>query len=726
VGRHGRVGAGVPERPLGHLTRPWPWERDRVTNRLTGSTSPYLRQHAENPVDWQEWGPDALAEAVRRDVPLLVSIGYAACHWCHVMAHESFEDPTVGEYVNAHFVPVKVDREERPDVDAVFMQATVALTGSGGWPMTVFATPDGAAFHCGTYYPPRPAHGMPSFPQLLQAVSGAWRDDREHVVEAAGRIGDALAGPGPSGSSALSGDLESGALTGGGVLLNAEALDGAVAALVPDFDGDHPGFGRSPKFPPSTVLEFLRDHTDRTGSATSSSMADTTLTAIARGGIHDQLAGGIARYSVDRAWVVPHFEKMLYDNALLLRVATRAWVATRDPEIARLARGTAEFLLTDLRTPQGGFAASLDADTPVRDDDGTVHGVEGATYVWTPAQLVQVLGAGDGAWAGQVFAVTEQGTFEHGTSTLQLPGGLPDDATRFAGVRTRLLTARRDRPQPARDDKVVTAWNALAVDALVRAGAVFGEREWTAAALDAARLLVTVNVTPDGRLLRTSRDGTPGTADAVLEDVAAFAGALVTLSGATGDGRWLERAGALLDDVLDRFPDGAGGFADTAADSHAASGLPRRPRDPVDGPTPSGTNLAAGALLSYAAATGSGRHRAAAEAALASAAALSGQAPRAVAWGLSVAEGLLAGPVEIAVVGANGDPLREALAGVAWRAPSAGAVVVVGEPDSPGLPLLAGRTLVDGGAAAYVCRGFVCRRPVTSPADLAAELAGPA
>jgi len=698
-----------------------------VTNRLAGSTSPYLRQHADNPVDWQEWGPSALAEAVRRDVPLLVSIGYAACHWCHVMAHESFEDPAVGEFVNAHFVPVKVDREERPDVDAVFMQATVALTGSGGWPMTVFATPEGAAFHCGTYYPPRPAHGMPSFPHLLQAVSGAWAADRGEIVATAGRIADALA-------ATETDPVESGALVEGnglgragsdGAGLDETGLDRAAAALVPDFDPDHPGFGRSPKFPPSTVLEFLRDHAARTGSVTSAAMADATLTAIARGGIHDQLAGGIARYSVDRAWVVPHFEKMLYDNALLLRVATRAWVASGDPEVARLARGIARFLLTDLRTPQGGFAASLDADTPVPAADGTVHGIEGATYVWTPAQLADVLGAADGAWAAGLFGVTGQGTFEHGTSTLRLPGGTPADASRFDDVCARLLAARRERPQPARDDKVVTAWNALAVDALVRAGAVFDEPAWTAAALEAARLLVATNTTVRGRLLRTSRDGRPGTADAVLEDVAALAGALVTLAGATGDGDWLDRAGGLLEDVLDRFGDGAGGFADTAADSHAASGLPRRPRDPVDGPTPSGTNLAAGALLSYAAATGSRRHREAAAAALAPTAALAGQAPRAVAWGLSVAEGLLAGPVEIAVVGPDGDPLRRALAGVAWRAPSAGAVVVIGEPDSPGLPLLAGRPMVDGRAAAHVCRGFLCHRPVTAPADLAAELAQP-
>ncbi len=687
-----------------------------MTNRLAASTSPYLRQHAENPVDWREWGADAIAEARRRDVPLLISVGYAACHWCHVMAHESFEDPAIGAYVNDHFVAVKVDREERPDVDAVYMEATVALTGSGGWPMTVFATADGQPFHCGTYYPPRPVSGMPSFPQLLQAVVQAWAAERAQLVGTAGKIAEALAGSAPTPSD---GDPSAADLT-------PELLDDAVAALARDYDPEHPGFGRAPKFPPSTVLGFLRDTSARASApaaARAAAMADAIGTAMARGGIHDQLAGGFARYSVDRAWVVPHFEKMLYDNALLLPAYTRQHVLTGDPEAERAARGIVAFLVDDLRTPQGGFAASLDADTPVAGPDGQVHGEEGATYVWTPAQLAQVLGADDGAWAAEVFGVTAGGTFEHGTSTLQLPGGVPGDTARFDDVRARLLAARRDRPQPARDDKVVTAWNAFAIDALVRAGAVFDEPGWVGAAAAAAQLLLEVNTTPDGRLLRTSRDGAPGTADAVLEDVAALASALCSLAGATGDAGWLDRAGQLLEDLLARFGDGAGGFFDTGADSHAGSGLPRRPRDPADGATPSGAHLAAQALLAYSALTGSLRHREAAAAALGPAIALAGRAPRAVAWGLATGEALLAGPVEVAVVGDPGDPARAALVRTAWRSAPPGAVVAVGAPDTEGIPLLAGRTPVQGQPAAYVCRSFACRRPVTTPADLAAELA---
>ncbi len=699
-------------------------------NRLAGSTSPYLRQHADNPVDWREWNPETLAEARRRDVPLLISIGYAACHWCHVMAHESFEDPAVGTFIDEHFVAVKVDREERPDVDAVYMAATVALTGSGGWPMTVFATPDARPFHCGTYYPPRPTHGLPAFTALLQAVAQTWEGDRAGVLTAAGRIDTAL-----TARADPTADLPAQHLPAQYVLseadlagadpreLTAQALDDAVTALVPDFDTEHPGFGRAPKFPPSTVLGLLHDHAARTGSTRAASMAGATLTAMARGGIHDQLAGGFARYAVDRAWVVPHFEKMLYDNALLLREYTRQWSLTGAPEPARVAAGIATFLLDDLRTPAGGFAASLDADTTLTGPDGRTRGVEGATYVWTPLQLVDILGPDDGAWAAVIFGVTDAGTFEGGASTLQLPDGPSADADRFQRVRTRLLAARRERPQPARDDKVVTAWNALAIDALARAGEAFGRPEWTAAAVVAAEQLAAANTGADGRLLRTSRDGRPGSADAVLEDVAALAGALLTLAGATGRGGYVQQAGALLGQLPDRFADGAGGLFDTAADSHGASGLPRRPRDPADGPTPSGTHLGAAALLAYSAITGSSQHRAAA-ATLLPAPELAAAAPRAVAAGLSVAEAMLAGPLQIAVVGDPDDPGRAELARVAWQATAAGTVVAVGEPDTPGIPLLAGRPLVDGVAAAYVCRGFVCRRPVTSPAELAAELAG--
>src|SRR4051812_30793519 len=465
-----------------------------MPNRLAGATSPYLLQHADNPVDWREWGEEAFTEARDRDVPVLVSVGYAACHWCHVMAHESFEDEATAAEMNEGFVCVKVDREERPDVDSVYMTATQALTGSGGWPMTVFTTPDGAPFYCGTYYPPRPAHGMPSFRQVLAAVRDAWQNRRGGLESAGERI--------VAGISARR-DL------GPPAPLSAELLDGAVRTLAGTFDPTAGGFGGAPKFPPSMLLEFLLRHAARTGDAQSLEMARRTAEAMARGGIHDQLAGGFARYSVDARWVVPHFEKMLYDNALLLRVYLHLWRSTGEQWAREVADGIARFLLTDLRTPEGGFASALDADT---------DGVEGLTYVWTPEQLVAVLGEDDGRWAAEVFEVTDRGTFEDGASTLQYLRDTGDRA-RLDDVRRRLLAARAERPQPARDDKVVTAWNGLAVAALAEAGALLDRPEWLADAEAAATLLLDLHLV-DGRLRRTSRNGVAGQHAGVLEDYA--------------------------------------------------------------------------------------------------------------------------------------------------------------------------------------------------------------
>ncbi len=358
-----------------------------MPNRLAEATSPYLLQHADNPVDWREWGEEAFAEARERDVPVLVSVGYAACHWCHVMAHESFEDAATAAQMNEHFVCVKVDREERPDVDSVYMTATQAMTGHGGWPMTVFTTPDGRPFYCGTYFPPRPAHGMPSFRQVLAAVDDAWRNKRSELESAGTKI-----------VGAISARLDLGPPTP----LSAELLDRAVASLDRSFVEETGGFGGAPQFPPSMVLEFLLRAHARTADPRALHMARRTLEAMARGGIYDQLAGGFARYSVDAGWVVPHFEKMLYDNALLLRVYLHLWRATGDAWARRVADETAAFLVRDLGTPEGGFASALDADT---------EGVEGLTYVWTPEQLVDVLGTDDGTWAADLLSVTGPGTF---------------------------------------------------------------------------------------------------------------------------------------------------------------------------------------------------------------------------------------------------------------------------------------------------------------------------
>ena len=673
-------------------------------NRLADATSPYLLQHKDNPVDWQPWGDAAFAEARERDVPVLVSIGYAACHWCHVMAHESFEDTEVAAYLNEHFVAVKVDREERPDVDAVYMEATTALTGHGGWPMTVFTTPDGKPFYCGTYFPPAPRHGMPSFRQLLASVAQTWAERRDEVLAAGQRIVDGLAGDRFAGSG------------GDGAAPTDAQLDDAVQSLVSSYDGARGGFGGAPKFPPSMALELLLRHHARTGDSDALLMVEHTCEAMARGGIYDQLAGGFARYSVDDAWVVPHFEKMLYDNALLLRVYTHLWRSTGSDLARRVALETADWMLRDLRTPEGGFASALDADT---------DGVEGLTYVWTPAQLTEALGQDDGAWAADLLRVTSAGTFEHGSSTLQLPAD-PDDAARWADVRRRLLAARGTRAQPARDDKVVAAWNGLAVAGMAEAGFLLDRPDLVAAAEATAELLVDVHVV-DGRLRRVSRDGRVGAPAGVLEDHADVAEGLLALLSVTGDPRWLGHAEALLDTVLEHFADGSGGFYDTADDrADTALSAMRRPQDPTDNATPSGWSAAAGALLTFAAMTGSARHREAAQAALGVFARLAGHA-RFAGWGLAVAEALLDGPREVAVVGEPHDPDTLALHRTALLGTAPGAAVVVGEPDDRrhsgvAVPLLAGRPLVGGRPAAYVCRHFVCEAPTTETARLAESL----
>jgi uncharacterized protein len=662
-----------------------------MPNRLATATSPYLLQHADNPVEWREWGEEAFAEARARDVPVLVSVGYAACHWCHVMAHESFEDEATAAEMNEGFVCVKVDREERPDVDSVYMTATQALTGHGGWPMTVFTTPDGHPFYCGTYFPPRPAHGMPSFRQVLAAVGDAWVNRRSELETAGERI--------VAGISARF-DL------GPPAPLSADVLDAGVETLARGFDETAGGFGGAPKFPPSMVLEFLLRAHARSGSARALHMVRRTAEAMARGGMHDQLAGGFARYAVDAAWVVPHFEKMLYDNALLLRVYLHLWRTTGEDWARDVADGVARFLLRDLRTPEGGFASALDADT---------DGVEGLTYVWTPDQLVDVLGPDDGRWAAEVFEVTDRGTFEHGMSTLQYLRDV-DDRARLDDVRRRLLEARAGRPQPARDDKVVAAWNGLAIAALAEHGVLTGSAESLAAAVAAAELLARVHWT-GGRLRRASRDGLAGAHAGVLEDYGDLAEGLLALHQATADGRWLSLAGELLDVVADQFVDDDG-WHDTAADAEA---LVHRPFDPADGPTPAGIAAAAGASVTYSALAGSPRHREFGEVALATLARLVGTAPRAAGWAAAVGEALLAGPLEVAVSGPEG-PDRDALADAARRSASPGAVVVVGEPDGAGVPLLADRPLVGGRAAAYVCQGFVCRAPVTDVSALSAAM----
>ncbi|MFF8970632.1 thioredoxin domain-containing protein [Streptomyces sp. NPDC014995] len=671
-----------------------------MANRLAHETSPYLLQHADNPVDWWPWTTEAFEEARRRGVPVLLSVGYSSCHWCHVMAHESFEDRATADYLNEHFLSVKVDREERPDVDAVYMEAVQAATGQGGWPMTVFLTPDAEPFYFGTYFPPAPRHGMPSFRQVLEGVHQAWTDRRDEVAEVAGKIVRDLAGREISyGDSVAPGEQE---------------LAQALLGLTREYDPQRGGFGGAPKFPPSMAIEFLLRHHARTGAEGALEMARDTCERMARGGIYDQLGGGFARYSVDRDWVVPHFEKMLYDNALLCRVYAHLWRATGSELARRVALETADFMVRELRTAEGGFASALDADS----DDGTGRHVEGAYYVWTPEQLTGVLGAEDAEMAAHYFGVTAEGTFEEGASVLQLPQheGV-FDADRIASIRQRLFDARAARPAPGRDDKVVAAWNGLAIAALAETGAYFDRPDLVDAALAAADLLVRLHLDDRARLARTSKDGHVGANAGVLEDYADVAEGFLALASVTGEGVWLEFSGFLLDHVLARFTDpDSGTLYDTAAD---AEQLIRRPQDPTDNATPSGWSAAAGALLSYAAHTGSEPHRSAAERALGVVKALGPRVPRFIGWGLAVAEALLDGPREVAVAGPSADdPATRELHRTALLGTAPGAVVACGTPGGDEFPLLADRTLIDGAPTAYVCRGFVCDMPVTDAAAL--------
>lgn len=656
------------------------------------------------------------------------------------MAHESFEDEATAALMNEKYVCVKVDREERPDVDAVYMAATQAMTGGGGWPMTVFATPEGKPFQAGTYYPPVARHGLPSFRQLLVAVDRAWGDIREDVL----RAGDGLVA-----------ELAHHArvVAGAEGVPDAGALATAVGVLRREFDGVRGGFGGAPKFPPSMTLEQLLRHHARTGDADALAMVRQTCEAMARGGMYDQLGGGFARYAVDDAWVVPHFEKMLYDNALLLRAYLHLWRATGDALALRVVNETADWMLRELWLDgAGGFASSLDADT---------DGVEGKFYAWDAEQIADAVGekeagdAGDAAWAAAVFNVTAQGTFEHGLSVLQLLQD-PDDLDRFQRIRDSLFEARRDqRTAPGRDDKAVAAWNGLAVAALAEAGALTGRQELVSAARQTAEMLERIHW--DGktmRLTRTSRDGVAGAQNpGVLEDYADVAEGLLALYAVTGETRWFAFAGRLLDVVLDNFRDDSGLFYDTADDAEA---LIFRPADPTDNATPGGTSAAAGALLTYAALTGSGRHREAAEQALHFTGALAEKAPRFAGWGLAVAEALADGPREVAIIGEwngewngewGGDAASaeegaetatsqafQALHLAALRSAAPGLVVAVTPPTGAAQPahgsgtenlpeLLSDRSTINGEPAAYVCRGFVCQTPTTDVTEMTAQLA---
>lgn len=666
-------------------------------NRLADATSPYLRMHADNPIDWWEWGSDALAEAVKRDVPILLSVGYAACHWCHVMAHESFADPAVAAIVNPNFVAIKVDREERPDLDAVFMKATQALTGSGGWPMTVFLTPDGRPFFAGTYYPPERTGAMPSFTEVLEAIDTAWRQRRDEADASAAAIGEHLA-------DAFA------PIEGSGERLDVWAVLDQVSA---EFDPIHGGFGGAPKFPAPLLIDALLVK----GEPGSLDVAQRTLDAMARGGIHDQIGGGFARYSVDAGWVVPHFEKMLYDNALLLGAYTRGWrrVPDHDPilrwQFERTVRGIVSWLERELLLPSGGFASSLDADS--LDSRGMQH--EGIYYCWSPELLTDALGAEDAAWAAEVFHVTSGGTFEHGLSTLQLRGN--PDPDRLTEVSATLLGERARRFAPARDAKVIAAWNGLAIDSLVWAATVFDEPDWLELARGAAECLWRDQW--DGRLRRSSLDGTASPVGGFAEDYGTVAQGFARLAGARGEPEWLRRAEQLLEQAIELFGAEDGGFYDAAAD---AEQLFARPRDVSDNPTPSGTASLVSALRLVALLADRPDFAERAEAAAATLAGVLEQAPRFA--GSALVDALIADeartglrPAVAVVVGDDG-PLGQ-LVRATWRMAPIGTAVLTGPAGTAGF---AHHFDERGEPGVYVCRGTTCFAPTADLAELRTAL----
>ena len=682
-------------------------------NRLARESSPYLLQHADNPVDWYAWSEEAFALARETDRPLLLSIGYSACHWCHVMERESFADPLTAAVLNTGFVPVKVDREERPDVDQVYMRAVQAMTGHGGWPLTVFLTPEGVPFYGGTYFPPERRQGMPSFREVLAAVRHAWERDRTRVQESAGKIRQALAN---SATARLGGDEAA-------PTPDAALATHAARALATAFDAQHGGFGQAPKFPQPMLLGFLLRHAHRTGDEQARAMALHTLRRMAAGGMRDHLGGGFHRYSVDARWLVPHFEKMLYDNALLARAYLEGWQESGDEALRVVCESTIEYVLGDLRHPEGGFLAARDADS---------EGEEGRYYVWTPEEVDAVLGPHDGPLFRRFYDVSAAGNFEgrnilhrpHDPGAIARAEGVAPEAieARLAAARAKLLAARATRPEPFRDTKVIMGWSALTVRTLAEAGGALGHANWLDTARSGARFLLDRVRSPSGGLLHVWTEGMPKI-PALLDDVAALGNALLSLHQATLEPEWLPEVERLAEDVLARFWSAEEGvFYDSAVDAET---LVVRPREVTDNALPSGSSLAielllrAGRLLEREDWLGTARG------ALAREAGAVARWPTGFGQLLSALEAELAGPVEVVIVGERADPATRALLGAALR-PLVPARLVTGaapgEPAPLPMPLLEGKALVGGQPAAYLCRDRVCGLPITDPKALEEEL----
>ena len=677
-----------------------------MPNRLAAESSPYLQQHAGNPVDWFPWGEEAFARARAEDKPVLLSVGYSACHWCHVMERESFEDGDTAELMNDLFVSVKVDREERPDIDQIYIKAVQAMTGSAGWPLTVWMTPDGIPFYGGTYYPPEPRHGMPSFRQVMRGVADAYRDRRPQVLEAGGRLIDALeraAEPAAPGDADLS------------------LVEHAYAALASRYDPHHGGFGAAPKFPQPVTLELVLRHAAASGDGHALEQLEHTLRRMAAGGMRDQLGGGFHRYSVDARWLVPHFEKMLYDNALLARLYLDAFRLTGDAGFRRVAEEVLDDMLTDMRSPEGAFHSARDADS---------EGEEGTFYVWAPPEIEAELGAERARAFMRVYGVTAGGNFE-GKSILHVaedPGrvaeeeGVDEDAflARMAEDRTRLLAKRAEREPPFLDEKVLVSWNAMMIRTLAEAGAALGRWDYVEAAVRAAEFIRN-RLTSEGRLYRVFMDG-EAKVPAFLEDHAAWGNALLSLHAATLEVHWLQTARESCDQILDRFRDAETGVLfDAPADGET---LIVRPRDVTDGATPSGTSLAAELLVRAAHVFDEHRYRKAADDIFEREAGAMKRFGPAFGRLLSALDRHRAAPVEVAVVGPPQALETRALlqAAHARFLPNLTVVGRAPDTDTAGLPLLEGRDPVDGRPAAYVCRSYACYLPVTDPEGVHDEL----
>ncbi|MEX1140838.1 MAG: thioredoxin domain-containing protein [Thermoleophilaceae bacterium] len=646
-----------------------------MPNRLANETSPYLLQHKDNPVDWRPWGEEALAEARERDVPILLSIGYSACHWCHVMEHESFEDEATAAYMNEHFTCIKLDREERPDLDAIYMEACQAISGQGGWPLNAFLTPEQVPFFAGTYFPPSERQGMPSWLAVLRSVADAWRERGDEIRATSDKVAQRL-----SGAAWVEPSDEP---------LTEELLDQAVQALLLLEDPDHGGFGRAPKFPAASAIELLL----RRGEDEPAARA---LRAMASGGIYDQLGGGFARYTVDAGWLIPHFEKMLYDNALLARAYLHGWQVTGDPLLRRVSEETLDWALREMRGSEGGFYSALDADS---------EGEEGKFYVWTVEHVREVLGD-DADAALAYFGVQPGGNWE-GKTILTRGEKEPDN---LEDIRRRLYDARAERVWPGLDDKRLTSWNALTISALADAGAILGRDDY----LDAARScasFVLAELVDDGRLLRTWKDGR-GRLNAYLEDHAYLVEALLSLYEATFEPRWFEAARTTADAMIERFGDPEnGGFFETSSDHER---LIARRKDPEDHPIPSGNASAAYGLLRLAALTGEHEYERQAATVLRLFAELAPRHPNAFPHLLQALDFHLATVREVALVGTDKQPLEQVVRG-AFRPH----LVLAGSPDGDAtVPLLEGREPVEGRAAAYVCERFACKAPVTEPGEL--------